>query len=669
MKTVVFDPMCNFNSGKADEWVPIIPGTDLTVILAMCNVIVNELGIRDEVFLKSKTNAPYLIGPDGRYIRDKETEKPLVWDSIEAKAKVYDTKSVPDYAIACTIDYALEGEYTVNGVKCHPAFQLLKEHLKQYTPEMAAEISTVPAATIHRIATEFAQAAQIGSTITIDGHQLPFRPASAILFRGGQGHENSYHTCFAVALLNLIIGGGDVPGGTLGWPAYGLGFPGTGKLTMPIIKGKDGFMEIHHFGASGAVVKRDGPWPVHMPENRHEMTLLDIFPMAHYPFCLTSDDREELWQKNQCAYQTEMMISWGCNSIMSLSNPDVAAEAYKKIPFIVVFELFSTELAEGFADILLPDACFLEQSDWVSGCGFNFNYPYGMEDWYFHIQQPVVEPQYSRRDFPEVVWELIDRIGYGEKLRETLNTEYKLEGENRIRPEEKLTLELICKKMVKNLFGPEHDWEWFKKNGFISWPKKVEEAYWRYFIDCQVPIYSEFLIDVREKAEEIVKETGIEIDTSQYIPLTSWFPCTIHRVDNPEYDLYCYSYRDTLHTGSHTMEQPWLDEASRMNPYSYNITMNRDTARQKGLKDGDIIEVESTAGYKVKGTLKTMEGHHPQTMGIASCSGHWAKGLPIAKGKGTNFNILMEFNLRHVDPLVLTPENCARVKVRKAERS
>ena len=184
-----------------------------------------------------------------------------------------------------------------------------------------------------------------------------------------------------------------------------------------------------------------------------------------------------------------------------------------------------------------------------------------------------------------------------------------------------------------------------------------------------MPIYSEFLLDIKDKVEEIVKETGIEIDTSQYTPLISWFPCTIHRVESPEYDLYCYSYRDTLHTGSHTMEQPWLDEASQMNPYTYNITMNRETARQKGLKDGDLVEVESAAGYKVSGTLKTMEGHHPQTMGMAACSGHWGKGMPIARGKGSNFNTLLSFNLQKVDPIVLTPENCVRVKVRKVEGS
>ncbi|MFC1906640.1 molybdopterin-dependent oxidoreductase, partial [Chloroflexota bacterium] len=661
MKTVVFDPQCNFNSSKADEWVPIIPGTDLVAVLAMCNVIVNELGIWDEVFLKTKTNSSYLIKSDGRYIRDKKTDKPLVWDNSQGKAVVYDAKSIPDYATACTIDYALEGEFEVDGIKCQPAFQLLKEHLKQYTPEMASEISTIPADTLRRLATEFAQAAQVGSTITIDGHQLPFRPASAIVFRGGQGHENSYHTCYAIALLNLIVGSCDVPGGTVGWPARGLGYPDTGKLELPLEMGKDGLLEFHHFGASGPIIKRDGPWPVHMPENHHHLTMTDIFAMALQTFVPTAEDREELWAKNQVDYRIEMLVSWGCNTIMSLANPQVAEDAYKEIPFTVVFELFSSELAEGFADILLPDTCFLEESNFAESIGCNFNYPYGMEDWYFHIMQPVVEPQYSRRNIALVMWEVAKRMGLTERLYDTLNTVYNIADEYKIEPGEDLTTELVCDRVVKTLFGPEHDWDWFKEHGFVSWPKQVEEAYWRYFVDCRVPIYSEFLLDIRDKMEEITMEIGIDVNLNQYTPLTSWFPCSIHAEDIPEYDLYCYSYRDTLHTGSHTMEQPWLDEASLMNPYTYNITINRDTASSKGIKDGDLIEVESPMGYKVTGTVKTMEGQHPLTMGMAACSGHWGKGMPIAHGKGTNFNTLLSFNLQKVDPIVLTPENCVRV--------
>ena len=57
--------------------------------------------------------------------------------------------------------------------------------------------------------------------------------------------------------------------------------------------------------------------------------------------------------------------------------------------------------------------------------------------------------------------------------------------------------------------------------------------------------------------------------------------------------MYCFSYRDIIHSGSFTMEQPWIDEVSLTNPYTYNITMNRRTAEEKGLKEGDLIEVES----------------------------------------------------------------------------
>lgn len=71
MKLVVFDPICNFGGGKATEWIPLIPGTDGAIILAMCNVIVNEIGNYDKKYLKLKTNAPYLVGPDGHYVREK----------------------------------------------------------------------------------------------------------------------------------------------------------------------------------------------------------------------------------------------------------------------------------------------------------------------------------------------------------------------------------------------------------------------------------------------------------------------------------------------------------------------------------------------------------------------------------------------------------------------
>jgi anaerobic selenocysteine-containing dehydrogenase len=203
------------------------------------------------------------------------------------------------------------------------------------------------------------------------------------------------------------------------------------------------------------------------------------------------------------------------------------------------------------------------------------------------------------------------------------------------------------------------------EHGFIRWPKKPEEAYWIWYLDLRIPIYAEYLAHLRPEVEEIYEKTGVFMDPEQYTPLISWFPCTNHKVTDPEYDLYCYSYRDTLHSASSTMEQPWLDEASLMNPYTYNITMNATTAKQKGLNDGDPIEVETYLGRKVQGTLKILEGHHPLTVGIAGTAGHWAKGQPIARGKGSNFDTLLPMDFEHMDPVCATIETAVKVKVRK----
>ena len=122
-------------------------GTDLAVILSMCNYIVNEAGIYDVPFLKKYTNGPYLVKEDKLFVRDPETNEPMLWDQSDNKAKTWNDPTLSE-------NVALEGEFEVNGVKCRPAFALIKENLKQYNPEWAEKVSTVPAATIRRISQE-----------------------------------------------------------------------------------------------------------------------------------------------------------------------------------------------------------------------------------------------------------------------------------------------------------------------------------------------------------------------------------------------------------------------------------------------------------------------------------------------------------------------------------
>jgi len=654
MKLVVFDPMSNYSSNKATEWIPIIPGTDGVVALAMCNVILNELGICDERYIKTKTNGPYLAGSDGRYVRDKETGKPLVWDAGESKAKVFDNAGI--------IDWAIEGKFQVNDLECQPSFQLVKHHLRQYTPEMASRISSVPAETIRRIATEFAQAAQIGSTITIDGHQLPLRPVSSVTFRGAEAHENSAHTVLAFLLLNHIVGAADVPGGGVGFPVTSLGYPETGKWKFGVKAGKDGLLTI--------AVPESGwfyshlPWPVRDPKFPADAGLLELFPMASLSPIWAAENQEEIWQKIGLSYRIEVMINYGCNSVLGVANPEVYAEFLKKIPFIISWDLVSNEFAEGFADILLPDTSYLETLNWMDGQGYFFNYPYGMDPWCCHITQPVVKPVHDRKYIMDVWFEILKRLGKQSEVNEYWNRYTGLDEASKFGPEEDVTWEQVGDRALKYYFGPDHGMEWFKEHGHLIWPKKVEEAYWRHFTDARVPIYMEFVIDLKEKIEKIAEGIGIKMNWDQYTPLISWFPSTPHLVKNPEFDLYCFGYRDILHTGTCTMEQPWLDEASEMNPYTYNITMNVDTAKRKGLKDRDLIEIESSYGHKVRGTLKLRKGQHPETVAFVS-AGHWAKGQPVAKGKGIAFTFLQEQKFEKCDALTLNVETCVKVRVKK----
>ena len=50
-KIVMVDPRYNNSARFADEWVPIIPGTDIAFVLAMCNVLISE-GLYDAAFVE-----------------------------------------------------------------------------------------------------------------------------------------------------------------------------------------------------------------------------------------------------------------------------------------------------------------------------------------------------------------------------------------------------------------------------------------------------------------------------------------------------------------------------------------------------------------------------------------------------------------------------------------
>ena len=351
---------------------------------------------------------------------------------------------------------------------------------------------------------------------------------------------------------------------------------------------------------------------------------------------------------------------------MSLANKDVVAATLVKYKFIACIELYQTEMTD-FADIVLPDCDYLQSLDSRSNFPFIFSLPAGMGEWCWAIRQPVVEPKGEQRPFAQVMLDLAERIGFLDDVNMAYNAAHKLEPPYRLEPDKSYSWEGICDKDLKNHFGEERGLDWFKENGVLKWPKKPEEVYWRPFTDVRVPIYWEWLPALHEKASAIAGPKGLDIPVEFYQPLPDFLPCNSHECDAEGFDFFAFYYRDIVHTNSMTMENAWLDEVAQMDPFSYNIAINTASAQAKGIKNGDLIWVESETGRRVKGRARLTQAIHPEGLGMAALAGHWAKGLPMAKDKGVFFNELLEIDKDHASPLNLNLDICVKVKVSPVE--
>lgn len=662
-KEVSVDPQCNFSGGAANEWVPILPGTDTVVALAMCNILV-EKGVLDLPFLRMKTNLPFLVKADGTFVRDPASNEPMVWDTRDKKAKLHHDDTL-------TVDApALEGNYVVDGVECRPAFVLLREHLKQYTPEMASEISSVPAPIIRKLAKEWGDNASVGSSITINGKTYPYRPVASLFFRGSQGHTNAVHQCWSLDLLNILVGAEDVPGGCVGWPCIREGHPDTGRPNwIPRIVNEGGMIPAMFMGGHD-------PWPIHEPtwpctNGRCE----EYWTQSTTSGAPNFADRDEVYEKLGMTAHPEFMFVWGTNMVVGTANVWDQIDIMKDIPFIVHCDLFCNETSDALADIVLPDVCYLERLDWQANLRYYFfNQAPTDEEWAYHPQFPVVEPIAERRNLLDVLCDIADRVGIRDKWNELHNTLFLIDDPKyMLKPDEKLDWAGMGDKILKWCYGDDKGLEWFRENGYITWPKKTEETYWRWHYPAlekmRIPVYREYLITTGEKAKEIGQRVGLEQEYEQYTPLPTWFTPISHREINEEFDLFAFSYRDAMHTNSTTQENPWIDEVSQRNPYTYTITMNAKTAKEKGFNDGDRVWLETPYKRRESGVLKLMQGQHPQCVGIAGQAGLWAKGRPIARGKGSNFNKILPCDLKHFDPITLCIETAVAVKIYKMEEA
>ncbi len=655
MKLVVVDPRCSPEATLAHEWVPIRPGTDLAFTLAMLHVMLHEHRVWDVEFLKRRTNAVYLIAENGHYLTDPATGKPLVWDKAAGRATPFDDPAVREYA--------LHGTYQVAGpsgggalAKGTTAFDLVGAHMLEYTPEWAEKVTAVPAATIRRLAREFADHARIGETITIDGFEFPFRPVVIKSERGALSNKAGAYQHLAAKMVAALVGALDVPGSYLASDAGPSLAPGPDGVVAPKAE------------AAGC----DWSFPP-------SIDLKEFYPHRHTsPFLAWKAILHP--EKYGIDYEIDALVTYAANPIMGSVNPDEAIEAFKRIPFIATIPLVYDEMSQ-FADILLPESVIVERHALLE---FGHHVVQAADEAMLRVkgvlvQKPVIPPVYDTRQADDIYIELAERVGilHGPGgLNDRLNDQLDLTGEYALDLDATYTTPEIMDRILRCRYGHDHDLDWFDDHAVypkMLSPKEAYNFYYHPWGATRYPIYFERLQASGERLKRHLQEVGLDTVPGQdpvdvwlhYQPLPRWCP----RPDEgaaAEFDLLAinWSTPQWRMSAGDQVGNVWVQEFVEVNdPYEYRILINSATARAKGFSNEDEVIVEAWHGGRTRGRLKLTELIFPEALGFPSNHGFKSRGRNPITHRGPHYNELLTGDERAIDPVSAGIDRAPRVRI------
>lgn len=659
-RLVCVDPRCGIEASLG-EWVPIKPATDLAFLEALAYSILYEEKKFDEWFVKNRTNAPYLIMPEGDdYARDAASGKPLVWDTESNSAKSFDDASVNDDA------YALTGEYEVNGVTVKPGFQYLLDTVKDYTPEWAETITTVPAATIREIAHDLIENAQIGATIEINGQVMPLRPAHINVSRGCTCHHDGQAAFWMAMVINELLGAIAVPGGNtvLNYNNHCLA-PDEDGIVISEAIGKPSRSPYYAWQYPPDALDYPELIPYsYCPANRYIWTLLEP-------------------EKYHAQYMPEMFISFGSGLYSKGGDPDVITEALTKIPYIVHYTYAEDEMCM-ISDIILPDCTNVEQNVLYENAAYRPGKGNLGRCYVGHTK--IIEPLYGQPNPDDFFLQLADKVGFlkGQGMNCLLfamNRRWGLVGSKyELDTTKSYTIDEMQLNRMKKNFGDDASWEKLEETGFYE--VRLEENRQYNYADfpgktTRHPLYNIALVKAKKQLKEGLKAAGIEYPLGQefmdnidfyYQGFPHWKKTPVMTAPE-EYDLngVVYKIPQFLFDVGGCVQNPILLEAALSDDNFGKILLNPETMKAKGLVDGDMVYVESQyqtkiGPYPVKGTNLV----HPAAMAVAGGNARYSSRLDPAVQTHVKWNKLMSTSYDSVDPVTGAIEVSPAVKIIKA---
>ncbi|MBW2342968.1 MAG: molybdopterin-dependent oxidoreductase [Deltaproteobacteria bacterium] len=235
-------------------------------------------------------------------------------------------------------------------------FELLKEHIQAYTPQMVSQGTWVSEEKVFQAARLYAEA------------------GPAIIHWGNAVENNGINTsqaCRSLVILMAVTGNLDVPGGNI-------------DAAIPPVMSLRKFIGIDH---SPEKIKRSlrkhygvSPRLPFVPSSLLIKTILEDSP-----------------------YQVKALFIQGSNPLITYAGSQMVLEAIRKLEFFMISENFMTPTA-AMADLVFPAATNMEYND----IGH-----YGLAHGYVLARPKILAPQGECRSDMEIINELAKRLGLG----------------------------------------------------------------------------------------------------------------------------------------------------------------------------------------------------------------------------------------------------------------
>ncbi len=692
---ISINPVRTGYSAIADEWIPIKPGTDGALLMALLHELIRTDTL-DHAFLKRFTNAPQLVVLDegmreGLFAFDPNPEKGPPGDGRNPHNKlVFDKTSgqvlnaYPE-GIADGCDPALEGHYTLaDGTRVAPSFQLLRERVASCTPDWAAAITGIAAERIVALAQEMGHAAlQQAFELPIPwtdawGKLHPSTQARPLAFhamRGLAAHSNGFQTVRALAVLMSVLGTIDAPGGFRHKAPYprhivpnyrAFNSPEMIQPNTPLNAAPLGFPahpDELAINPDGSPIRIDHAFSWEHPLSAHGL--------MHN--VITNATRGDPYRIDTLMM---FMANMAWNSTMNtmairemLNRKDAQGEFL--IPFLVVCDAFQSETV-AFADLVLPDTTYLERHDVMGMLDRPISEFDGPVD---SVRVPVVKPLGECKPFQEVLIELAGRLKFPAFTTPEGTRKFTGYPDFVVNFQPQPGIGFLMGWRGKN--GDQHlrgepnpkQWEAYEQNNCVfqyhmpesmhfmrNWNREyldfAKEKGWRQKNDpVQLAIYSDTLQAFRLAAQG--KAAGRQPPAhlrerihTYFDPLPFWYaPLEDAATDLDSYPLNAITQRPMAMYHSWDSQNAWLRQI-----HSHNyLNVNPRTALAAGIADGGWAWVESQWG-KVRCMVRHSEAVEHGTVwtwnAIGKADGAWqlAPGSDEAR-KGFLLNHLISEEL------------------------